>query len=83
MSEPAFSIDDLRTLADMACNDEMTERDAARLEQLLQGNAKAQQFYLKRVSFDAWLRWEVADQVQEPTLPYSLPPSVHGFISTA
>jgi hypothetical protein len=76
MAEPTISADSLRTLTDMACNGAITEEDAAQLERLLRGNAQAQQFYLKRMSFDTWLRWEVADQVQEPTSVDSPPPVI-------
>ena len=73
MTELEFSIDELRTLADMACNGALTEQDAAQLERLLHGNVKAQQFYLARVSFDTWLRWKFASEIQEPTPPPAAP----------
>ena len=82
MTELAFSIDELRTLADMACNGALTEQDAAQLEQLLQGNAKAQQLYLARVSFDTWLRWKFASEIQEPA-PLRPAVPILSFLSTA
>jgi hypothetical protein len=71
MTESAFPVDELRALADRACNDALTEPDIAQLERLLRGNAKAQQFYLRRVCLDRWLRWEFARRVQQPTPPGS------------
>jgi hypothetical protein len=62
---PSF-IDELRALADMACNDALAAQDIVRLEELLRGNAKAQQLYLRRVFVDRWLRWEFAHRAHEP-----------------
>ena len=80
MIEPAFSVDELRALADAACNGALTEQDVVQLERLLYDNAEAQQFYLNHVCLDRRLRWEFARQVQEPTAPPS-PPPVLGFLA--
>ena len=73
MTESTFSIDELRTLTNMACNGELTKQAVAQLEQLLYDNAQAQQFYLTHVCLDRRLRWEFAHQVQKPAIPQSAP----------
>jgi hypothetical protein len=81
----AFPRDELQALAETACNGELTPRDVERLEQLLAGNADAQQFYLKQVRLDACLRWEFAGGLEEsappaaPAAPVSAPTSVPFF----
>ena len=82
MTGPTFSIDKLYTLSDIACDGALTKQDFVQLEQLLHGNVKAQQYYLKHVCLDRWMRWEFAHQVQEPLPPCS-PSPVFGFLSTA
>ena len=69
MTGTAFSVDEIRTLADIACDGTLTESDAEKLEQLLRGNVAAQRFYLKHVCLDAWLRWDFAHTVEEPISP--------------
>ena len=80
MTQSAFSVDELRALANMACDGTLTEGDAAQLERLLYGNVKAQQFYLTHVCLDTWLRWEFARPVQEPAPPRPSPAIT--FLST-
>ena len=80
MTEPAFSVDELRALADAACNGALTEQGVVQLERLLYDNAEAQQFYLNHVCLDRRLRWEFARQVQEPTAPAAPPPAL-GFLA--
>ena len=73
MTESTFSVDELRTLTNMACNGELTKQAVAQLERLLYDNAQAQQFYLTHVCLDRRLRWEFAHQVQKPAIPLSAP----------
>ncbi len=75
MNQLPYSTDELQALADMVCNNAMTDDGMARLEQMLLDNADAQDFYLGRVAFDAWLQWEIADQVEETTPVISLVPT--------
>ena len=82
MTGPTFSIDELYTLSDIACDGALTKQDFVQLEQLLRGNVNAQQYYLKHVCLDRWMRWEFARQVQEPLPPCS-PSPVFGILSTA
>ena len=56
MTQSPFSTDELRALADVACDSTLTEDDVAQLERLLSGNVEAQQFYLAHVCLDTWLR---------------------------
>ena len=65
--------DELRALADMACDGVLREDDAAQLERLLHGNIEAQRFYLTHVSFDRRLRWVLTHEVPAPTAPPSSP----------
>jgi hypothetical protein len=79
MNQFALFSDELQHLIDLACNNAMAEQDAARLEALLQGNVEAQRYYLARVSFDAWLRWEIAEQVNRPAAT-CVPAQRFGFL---
>ena len=57
-------LDELRALADAACDGKLSPAEAARLEALLRGNAAAQQFYLACVRLDGCLRWEFGNRAQ-------------------
>jgi len=80
MTGATSSSDELRALADMACNGALTEHEIAHLEQLLYDDVDAQRFYLDRIAFDTWLQWEVADQVEEP-MPPRLPVLIQSVLS--
>jgi hypothetical protein len=73
MTTSLSPVDELRALADIACDGALTKSDAARLERLLSGNASAQQYYLAHVCLARRLRWEFAHRVQEST-PLCPPP---------
>ena len=85
MTGSAFPTEELRALVDAACNGSLTERDAARLEELLAGSVEAQRFYLACVRLDGCLRWEFGHQphVSEqplahiPPIIFDLSPSTH------
>ncbi|MBN1395253.1 MAG: hypothetical protein JW959_09535 [Pirellulales bacterium] len=64
MTAPSFQIEELRALADAACDAALSDGDAARLEELLHGNPDAQRFYLAHVRLDGCLRWEFGNQVE-------------------
>ena len=66
MTEQSFFCDELRDLTNVVCDGGLTENSVASLEQLLLGNAEAQQFYLKHVCLDRWLRWEFAREANQP-----------------
>ena len=69
MSEANFPIDELRALADAACDGGLDDRLAVRLETLLRGNSAAQRFYLSHVLLDGCLRWEFGAQSHNQLLP--------------
>ena len=73
MTAATFPNDELRALADIACDGALAEQDFAQLEQLLIGNAEAQQYYLKHVCLDRWLRWEFSRESPEQMLPQPAP----------
>lgn len=62
-------VDELRTLADLACDDALQPHHIAQLEQLLRGDVRAQEFYLAHLCFDRRLRWVLTHQMQEPVAP--------------
>jgi hypothetical protein len=64
MSDSGLPLEELRALADAACDGTLEADDAARLEELLRGNPEAQRFYLARVHLDGALRWEFGHQAQ-------------------
>ncbi len=84
MTEPVARSDQLYALTDKACDGALTPQDVARLEQLLQGNPAAQQYYLTHVGLNQWLRWEFARQVQAPmaTPPAPFPSIVTELAAT-
>ncbi len=65
MTADGLPIDELRALADAACDGTLRPRDAARLEELLHGRPEAQRFYLACVRLDGCLRWEFGQQARE------------------
>ena len=73
MTQSPFSADELRALADIACDSTLTEDDVAQLERLLSGNVEAQQSYLAQVCLDTWLRSQFARPAQEPAPPRPSP----------
>jgi hypothetical protein len=81
MTESHASFEELRELADMACDGLLPEHDAARLEQLLSGNVQAQRLYLKQVCLDSLLQWEFTHPAEQPQQPSKNVPAI-GFIST-
>ena len=58
MNTASFPIDEVRALADAACDGTITSRDAERLEAILAENADARRFYLTCIRLDGCLRWE-------------------------
>ena len=68
MTGSALPIEELRALVDAACNGSLTERDAARLEELLTGSVEAQRYYLACVRLDGCLRWEFGHQPDDLAL---------------
>ena len=74
MTELPPCADELRALADMACDDALTAHHVARLEELLYGDVAAQEFYLAQLCFDRRLRWALTHPIQEsPALSASQP----------
>ena len=62
MTAAPLPLDELRALADAACEGNLSPSEAARLEALLRGSAAAQQFYLAYVRLDGCLRWEFGNR---------------------
>jgi hypothetical protein len=75
--DATFPIEEVRALADAACDGALSESDAARLEALLAGNVAAQRFYLSCVRLDGCLRWEFGHRSEElESAPALIPPIV-------
>jgi hypothetical protein len=82
MNEMPFPADELRALADVACDGALTDCQVARLEGLLRGNAEAQDFYLAHLAFDRRLRWVLTHRTEESVEPRP-PAAVVPLVSAA